>query len=502
MALRPVAMAVTTFTRPAITAWVTCLLLNAYQTVAFRSEDELHFATESKESTMNDCDCERTLKCTSCSFKTCPFSKNKFLSAAALSEGGTDRVHGVAAWKVRAEGGHEYVLKFGGADQTEAVRAGQLAHALGVITPRQLVFDSSSCRELWDQAETSELPTALDKSLREWDEAKKTVVVQEWAQDASDPTMAKEANPSGPETSLWYQVGKIATFDWLVGKSDLFNDVRMDFSENPTTMEDTASNWGNLIIDGDRCVEIDLSIGMQPTRYEYWKSALKDLQMQQQPVAIKWVSRVVLPMMSLIKSKGAGEHPSSAFSSSEFNTRLSPLIVQLGMVEALLRALELSQQGSSHVQTVHGKPMPGFLHVTKALGKAPREALVAIRDRHRKAIEGPWQKRVSEQRAAERADKRCCQVTCSEKRSWTLTNWKSREKCPTKNYTAVTLDRRKYRKGSPAYQLYGNPYEDSCEDAFEKRDWSSELCEDLCGGEALKPKVAALSDVDFSLCGM
>eukprot|EP00930_Biecheleria_cincta_P072702 TRINITY_DN60057_c0_g1_i1.p1 TRINITY_DN60057_c0_g1~~TRINITY_DN60057_c0_g1_i1.p1 ORF type:complete len:505 (+),score=83.49 TRINITY_DN60057_c0_g1_i1:77-1591(+) len=495
-------------------ARITCLLLNVYHTIAARSEIQLHRATEGKGSAMNnlDCDCLRTLECTSCSFKTCPFSRNGFLKAEAFSEGGTDRVHGVAAWRVHAQGGHEYVLKFGGEDKEKAIRAGQLAHALGVITPRQLVFNSSSCQELWDQVNISALPAALGKSLLEWDEKKKTVVVQELAKDADDPAMVEEANASGPETSLWYQVGKIAAFDWLVGKSDLFNDVSMDFSESGTAIEDTKSNWGNLIIDQDRCVEIDLGIGMPYTRYEYWESALKELRMQQQPVAIEWVSRVLLPMLSLIKSKGAQEYPSSAFNAmtpsdpNGFKAGLSPLIVQLGMVEALLRALELLREGSSRVQTVHGEPMPGFLHATKALGEWPMEALMAIRDSHRQAIQGQWQVLVSEyntrKQAEERAGKRCCEVTCSKKRSRTFTDWRTREECLTKTHMVVKLNRVVYREGSVGYRRYGNPYEDSCEDAFNKRAWQSQLCEKVCGDEAVKPQVAALNDVHFSLCGM
>lgn len=433
-----------------------------------------------------DCRCAQDELCSSCTedkLDECPFGD--ISEVKALQGGATSAVEGVAAWIVFANG-KQYVVKFGG-PMKAPLRAAQVAHALGVVTPRQLLITKESCPKLWSQSRST-FPSAWGKSLDVSEE--KMISVQEHA--AHTTPEGAEPNQGSIQSSFWYKAGAIAALDWILGKSDLFNDVPYGWKDNQYFDEVKNINLDNIFLSSSGIVAIDLDVDMGATRWEYWEEILEELVAGK--MDITWFNEVMLPMLALKKS-GANEivYPGKeAF--GQFNVEqmtgwddeLSPALTHLGFVDTLAAALDKS----TLPQSLAG--MPGLKRASPFLAKGLKQHLKSQIKRYKANIV-PKQNRLLGQIFS------CCKITCT-KRSKLI----SRKDCDQNrtHWTVKLLQGQKiYPYGSLFYyavpeKFKGDPNEQDCEQAMEKRPntMMEQYCQ--CGGKAKNVKISMTTAVE------
>jgi len=432
----------------------------------------------------------------------------------------------------------------------EPVLAAQLGHAMGVVTPRQLVVDISSCPSLWKLGsgdDTSVVPPDFVRSLKQ--RQGKQVSIQELAwenlalEQRNDEVIDMQVAQSTTKTSLsspvssniWYEAGLIAAMDWIIGKSDLFNDVDLRFQETVDGMDDIASNVGNLLIriDGNvgnhlRCLAIDLDVDMELTRWDLWKPICEQLKGQldsHDTSILPWLKKVLLPMLTLVKTNGGSDlgvqNPKNVFGIMDFATfigydqEVSFLLMQMGLIDGISRAMFVTSDQytlADHPEKEKFKALPGFSKGgLDSWTEADREKL--------QTLSAKYFDKVSKLQAAglEAASKRkeleshiCCQVQCSRERS-NLAGFSFagtyQETCDEKHIKEFVP---KYLKFKPKTgSLNATLNERGCEGVAAKRKgaafFAAEIqlqCKSMCkyGDEKRPVKLKQLIDVDMQLC--
>eukprot|EP00933_Yihiella_yeosuensis_P061120 TRINITY_DN6394_c0_g1_i4.p1 TRINITY_DN6394_c0_g1~~TRINITY_DN6394_c0_g1_i4.p1 ORF type:complete len:520 (-),score=94.58 TRINITY_DN6394_c0_g1_i4:260-1819(-) len=451
------------------------------------------------------CQCMLDLRCSSCDLAQCPFGGDSF-EVKAMSGGGTAMVEGVAAWSVTLSSGERYIVKFGG-PMTEPVKAAQMAHALGVVTPRQLLVNHSLCPQLW----TTEATIRSEDDREKWtkilkkfkEDPDKILSIQDFADEHLVRQFQSRDDEANLRGSFWYQIGSVAALDWLIGKSDLFNDIKLDWDSDVNGRADLEPNLGNLIIAGESSIAIDIMMDMQATRWDLWSSFLEQLQSQHSLEKIEWVEKVVIPVVTLIKSHGRVQAPGHEFLSlkyerySGWKSDLSPLIIQLGMIDAVLQSLSLPPRLREYAI--------GLKQVDEVFGSDVRSQLETLQRLYMEDLGARWVEAIKVPR------KLCCRVKCSQGRKKATSFWGSiKDKFSGK--------KRSECDGEPIYQsvqviegesrtIHGDPNIRSCSESWKKQwpplkraGYALRNCPMTCGKDSVKWSVDGLEEVAESHC--
>jgi len=305
------------------------------------------------------CQCFDQGLCSSCNMKECPFVGG-ISYVKGFGTGGTDLLNGYAAWTVKSNKGaveKYYVVKFGGLQlhKEQALLAAQVAHALHVMTPKQILINSTICPSLWDHDfsytsfHNSDEKDAFMKSLSETKtcmdhecKGMPNVAVQEHAGYLKVPPEITDI-----ESSFWYQAGAISAFDWISGKSDLFNDLRLGWSDDIQGFaEATEVNRHNIWFDRRKLVAIDLGINMGAVEWELWDQLLEQILYSSSAGELTWVKDVLWPMLAMMEANGEhgrvqefGDFKREDLSG--WDGLLSPLLTILGISKTIQMALEM-----------------------------------------------------------------------------------------------------------------------------------------------------------------
>lgn len=516
-----------------------------------------------------DCACYKQLKCSSCSFKTCPYDLRVESGLHVVSREtpfGTRKWHAKpvdAAWQVRTASGHTYVLRFGGS-MAAPVKAAQLAHALDVDTPRIFTTDSKECPSLFKNAILAgyaDIPTEFSNLIRDCMSLSKLggstcpFSVQEWGKGLNADHLS----------TPWYKAGGVAVLDWLIGKCNLFNDVPLDFQETGVGIDHVQKfNAGNLIVEDKSVTDINLNniVDTSACRWDLWQQALqdfRDLGIHKSVLfhdkdgssysEIPWVRKVVIPVLTLVKADSATSAPfidensepvSPTFAGLEhvldrtavdvfgkfslsrvqgYEPFLSPLLVQLGMVDTLMRADALFRnestrfllEGMPGIQAVEEMPWDLRASFFESFGEIRAKIGFEIDDRFRAlgvrdvaaAIPPPKKEMKDFVGALDSTVQHCCQVKCRKSRARTKFNWRLSEPCDAKTVADFKPQ---------AVKLFLNQTSDAenenfCENAFKERSKEELLsaalkCIPVCGlsGEVWKVNLVDLLDSDQSHC--
>jgi Domain of unknown function (DUF4157) len=141
------------------------------------------------------------------------------------------------AYLVDTSGEHEQIfIKF--TDDAFAVEGAALAERYGIATPKAIEIDKESI-----SAKISELDPEAGKTLA----SKKHAIAFEYVSGES----ASDKSKGNFNQDSYRQMGEIAAFDMLIGKTDLF--------ENFEQYNEEQENYNNIKVNGPKLVDIDLS---------------------------------------------------------------------------------------------------------------------------------------------------------------------------------------------------------------------------------------------------
>mmetsp|Transcript_73937 Transcript_73937/g.146573 ORF Transcript_73937/g.146573 Transcript_73937/m.146573 type:complete len:500 (+) Transcript_73937:95-1594(+) len=361
------------------------------------------------------CSCFDEGTCSSCDMSSCPFTAG-ISWVQGKDTGGTDKLHGYAAWTIVTGDGKHYIVKFKGSNP-QVLEAAKLAHALNVMTPKQLFIDYASCPSLWDQ-NTNDIEMSDDQrmpftwSLTETREcqdgpckSRPTVAVQEHAGYL-------QASPqlSSIERSFWYQAGAISAFDWITGKSDLFNDLSLGWKDDATEYDlATRINRENIIFTSKKLVAIDLGINMVNVKWPLWDQLLDEIgPALQQPT---WVRDVLFPMLALIgnPSDYSTVHDFPKFNLEDlsgWDKQLSLELTMLGLTRTIQEALEMYAADATNPR------LRTFLQSLDGMKKAHKKGQKLTRSLSQSVfkLEQSVQQEI---RGRQEENKICCKVQCT-----------------------------------------------------------------------------------------
>lgn len=333
------------------------------------------------------CECYEKKTCSSCTLERstevkCPLGTLSVKPgdwpthlSGGLSQRLADHLH--SAYRVTTDSGR-WVLKFSTADSngkaagqdfTEAVRFSQKAHALQVPTPRAAVVDEATCPELfaalagWTESGANSARGELAEVLALWRAQKTpTVLAQEYV--SADPgPRAPDFLPctfagavSSHAAEFWSLVGRIAMFDWMIGKVDLFSDrgkktplgkARDESLWNATYLEMAQDN---IMETPTQAVAVDLDSADVPAHLDAEFAALvTGLKLEGvagaqegRDGASNWVKTNVLPLMCAARRMSCAElGPYSSHNPKGFSAVMADAQIKYGMLlvaQGVLRA--------------------------------------------------------------------------------------------------------------------------------------------------------------------
>jgi len=304
------------------------------------------------------CQCFDQGICSSCNMKECPLDGG-IQYVKGFGTGGTDRLNGYAAWSIKGADEKYYVVKFGGSQthKEQALLAAQVAHTLHVMTPKQILIDSKSCPSLWDYQSFSQTSFHDDEEKNSFIKSMEDTRICMDRECKGMPNVAVQEHASylrvsseitDIERSFWYQAGAISAFDWITGKSDLFNDLSLDWSDESIQgfAEATEINRHNIHFDRRKLIAIDLGINMPAVEWELWDQLLEQIPTSSSAEELTWVKKVLFPMLAMMRADGEhgrvdefGDFKREDLSG--WDRDLSPSLTMLGLSKTIQKALEM-----------------------------------------------------------------------------------------------------------------------------------------------------------------
>lgn len=382
--------------------------------------------TISSEWNAHGCDCFNQGICSSCEMQGCPFFGD-ISNVHGFGTGGTDMLYSYAAWSVQDGNGKSYVVKFGGSQshKEQAILTAQFAHSLHVMTPKQILIDSTSCPSLWSQSfsnthfDDESSKSAFIKSLETTRTCKEcegmpNVGVQEHA-----GYLRASSEITNIEQSFWYQAGAISAFDWITGKSDLFNDLSLGWNDNiEEDFQAVNTNRHNIHFERRKLVAIDLGINMlsqDSEQWDLWDEMLEMIPGSSSAEELTWVKKVLFPMLAMMSLNG--EHGSvTEFGNfkredlSGWDRHLSPSLTMLGLSKTIHKALEMLSAAEASLKLQQFLGSLTGMQKAMAMGSAYRGRLSRSVQRLDKSV-------TREITELNEAGLVCCKVTCT--RRWT-----------------------------------------------------------------------------------
>lgn len=388
--------------------------------------------------------------CSSCDMQECPFVGG-ISWVKGFGTGGSDSFNGFAAWSVKAANGKYYVVKFGGVDTKKkaAVQTAQLAHALHVMTPRQLLIDHTSCASFWDDGfgaatfqdhEGRNAEATKDAFVRSLDDTRRECLMEDNTCEGL-PKVAVQEHASFTvlpfrmtdiESSFWYQAGAISAFDWITGKSDLFNDLSLEWKDSVEEEHEAKTvNCHNIHYEKKRLMAIDLGINMGLVKWELWDQLLEEILSSSSAEDLTWVQKVLFPMLAMMRNGGEHERIEkfglfNIEDLSGWDGQLSPWLTWLGLATTIQKALQMfsaADTAPAHMNFLAS--LTGLQHANVKLDGVAQETLsskvLQLHDRVTREVE--------ERKGASFV---CCKVVCD--KSWYNVK---RSKCKVKSEHAL-----------------------------------------------------------------